>query len=168
MMRKLTIGILLFCAVLCVEGSVSTAFAQNPPDPLITITPYNPTPTPIRQPPDPLITITPYGTPTPTPAPVTTQPPSTGGGNAFPTIISPVKARTVPQLISTVIRILFGLIAMAAILVIIVSGFRMVISGSNPAERTKAKNAITWAVIGLLVALMSFSIVSILQKLIQT
>ncbi len=156
--RFFQIGLVILVASAVLGSSVSFALAQGnatptPPDPLITITPYvTPTPTPTK----------PGTTPTPTP----TQ--SQSGDDSLPAIKSPLKAQTIPELVSFVIRLLFALIALTAVVVIIVAGFRLVVAGANPAERGKAKNAIVWAVIGLLVALMSFSIVSILQKLIST
>lgn len=80
---------------------------------------------------------------------------------------NPLSFETVPQLITTLIRILFVLIGIAAVVVIIIAGFRMVIASGNEAELTKAKQAITWAIIGLVVSLMAFSIVAIIQRLIQ-
>ncbi len=74
---------------------------------------------------------------------------------------------SVPQLITSIIRILFVLIGILSVVIIIVSGFRMVISSGNQDQITKAKKAITWAIIGLIVSLLSFSIVSIIQRLIQ-
>lgn len=74
---------------------------------------------------------------------------------------------TVPQLITSLIRILFALIGIAAVIVIIVSGFKMVMASGDEAELKKAKQAITWAIIGLIVSLLAFSIVAIIQRLIQ-
>jgi hypothetical protein len=65
-------------------------------------------------------------------------------------------------------RILLSLVAIAATVVIVISGFRMVIANGNTKTIGDAKTAITYAVIGLIVALMSFSIVAILQNLIQS
>lgn len=72
-----------------------------------------------------------------------------------------------PQLITALIRILFALIGIVAVVVIIVAGFRMVTSSGSEEQITKAKKAITWAIIGLVVSLLSFSIVAIIQRLIQ-
>lgn len=76
-------------------------------------------------------------------------------------------AGSVPELITALIRILFALIGIAAVIVIIISGFRMVMASGNEQELTKAKQAITWAIVGLIVSLMAFSIVAIIQRLIQ-
>lgn len=115
-------------------------------------------------------------TPPPGSTPPGNTPPGTGG-NANPatnydTVIgnfeNPLKANSIPELLVRLMRILLGLIAAVAVVVIIVSGFRMVFSQGNPVALTKAKAAITWAIIGLIVALMAFSIIAILQRLIET
>ena len=83
------------------------------------------------------------------------------------TFSNPLNAETLPELMATILRILFALIGIISVIIIIIAGFRMVLASGNEAELTKAKQAITWAIIGLIVALMSFSIVAIVQKLIQ-
>jgi uncharacterized membrane protein YjfL (UPF0719 family) len=50
-------------------------------------------------------------------------------------------------------------------LIIIIGGVRMVLSQGNQESITKGKNTIIWAVAGLIVALLSFSLVSIVQNL---
>lgn len=74
---------------------------------------------------------------------------------------------TLPELLGTILRILFALIGMVAVVIIIIAGFRMVLASGNESALTAAKKSITWAIIGLIVSLMSFSIVAIIQKLIQ-
>lgn len=83
------------------------------------------------------------------------------------TFSNPLDAETLPELMATILRILFALIGIISVIIIIIAGFRMVLASGNEAELTKAKQAITWAIVGLIVALMSFSIVAIVQKLIQ-
>jgi hypothetical protein len=84
-------------------------------------------------------------------------------GNFF----NPLEKDTLPELLAGVLRILFALIGTVAVIIIIIAGFKMVLANGNETELTNAKKAITWAVVGLIVALMSFSIVAIIQKLIQ-
>jgi hypothetical protein len=83
------------------------------------------------------------------------------------TFFNPLKSETLPQLLATILRILFALIGITAVIVIILAGFRMVVSSGNESEIKKAKEAITWAIVGLVVSLMAFSIVAIVQKIIQ-
>lgn len=75
--------------------------------------------------------------------------------------------RDLAQVVLSSIKILFLLIVIAAVVVIIVAGFRMVTGGSNPETLKKAKSTIIWAVIGLAVAFMAFSIVTIIQRIFQ-
>lgn len=84
-------------------------------------------------------------------------------GNFF----NPLKIESVPDLLGKILDLLFILIGIASVIVIVIAGFRMVTSNGNPAEITKAKQAITWAIVGLIVSLLSFSIVAIIQNLIS-
>lgn len=81
--------------------------------------------------------------------------------------VNPLQIDTLPQLLGTILRILFALTGMIAVVIIIVAGFRMVLASGNTDQLTKARSAITWAIVGLIVSLMAFSIVAIIQKLIQ-
>jgi hypothetical protein len=81
---------------------------------------------------------------------------------------NPLEAKSVPELIAKLIRILFILTGLAAVIVIIIAGFRMVIDNGNETQVKKAKDAITWAIVGLVVSILAFSIVSIIQKIIHS
>lgn len=83
----------------------------------------------------------------------------------IPDITDPFGGKDIGELSLQVIRILFLLIIMAAVIVIVVAGFRMATGGGNPDQIKTAKKAITWAIIGLLVALASYSIVEIISKI---
>ena len=63
-------------------------------------------------------------------------------------------------------RDLIQIIPIAAVVMVIVAGFKMVVSGGNEEKITEAKRMLFWAVIGLIIAFMSFSIVIIVQNLI--
>lgn len=80
---------------------------------------------------------------------------------------NPLQAQSLPELLTSIIRVLFLLISIAAVIIIIIAGFRMVLANGNEEQLTKAKKAITWAIVGLIVSLMSFSIVAIIQNLIS-
>lgn len=72
---------------------------------------------------------------------------------------------TLPGVASRVITVMFALIVIAAVVIIIVSGFRMIVGSNNPEQIKKSKTAIIWALIGLFVAFMSYAIVAIIQRL---
>jgi hypothetical protein len=58
------------------------------------------------------------------------------------------------------LQILFGVTGGIALLVITVAGFRYVISRGDPQSTARAKDTILYAVIGLVVSIMAFGIVS--------
>ncbi len=59
------------------------------------------------------------------------------------------------------LQILFGVIAALAVLMIVIAGLRFVTGQGNPQEISKARNTIVYAVVGLLIALVAESIVSL-------
>lgn len=81
---------------------------------------------------------------------------------------NPLNNDTLPELLGTILKILFAVVGILATLIIIVAGFRMVISSGNTTEIANAKKAITWAIIGLVLSMMAFSIVAIIQRIIRT
>lgn len=65
-----------------------------------------------------------------------------------------------------ILQIVFGVMAAAAVLIIVIAGLRFVISQGNPQETAKARNTIIYAAAGLLIALTAETIVSfVLTKL---
>jgi hypothetical protein len=65
-----------------------------------------------------------------------------------------------PNRIEDVINLLLYIIGIASVLVIIIGGIRYVVSGGDPSAITSAKNTIIYAVIGLVVAVLSYAIVN--------
>ncbi|MEZ4180336.1 MAG: pilin [Candidatus Doudnabacteria bacterium] len=100
-------------------------------------------------------------------ATTTNQPTYDGQGQALPKIDSPVKATSIEQLIVQVIQYLLSIIALAAIVMVIWAGVRLIFNSGNERKRAESKTMITWAIIGLVLALLSFSIVRIVQALLQ-
>lgn len=74
---------------------------------------------------------------------------------------------TFPELVVFVMKGFFFLIGIMAVLIIIVGGVRLLLSQGNQESVTKGKQTIIWAVAGLIVALLSFSLVSIVQSLLS-
>lgn len=83
------------------------------------------------------------------------------------TFFNPLEFETVPELIIRLINIGLLLAAMVAVVVIIAGGFSLVTAAGNESKITQGKNAIIWAIGGLIVCLMSFSIVAIVEKVIS-
>ncbi|MBL8029852.1 MAG: hypothetical protein JNN11_01245 [Candidatus Doudnabacteria bacterium] len=73
-------------------------------------------------------------------------------------------------LLETFLGITKGLLAglaIWAVIAIIIAGFRMVLAAGNEEAIATAKRSITWAILGLVVAILSFSIVAIVQNLLN-
>ncbi|MBP7857931.1 MAG: hypothetical protein WAW63_02950 [Candidatus Saccharimonadales bacterium] len=66
--------------------------------------------------------------------------------------------------IDIVLPVIFGTLGSIALLIIVISGFRYIVAGGDPAKTAQAKKAILYAVIGLVVALAAFSIVTFVLK----
>jgi hypothetical protein len=82
-------------------------------------------------------------------------------------ITDPFAGKSLLGVVTQVINILLALIVIAAVVVVVIAGFQILTGGSNPSQLAKARRAITWAIIGLAVAFMSFGIVQIIQKILQ-
>ena len=59
-----------------------------------------------------------------------------------------------------VLNLLFGGIIVIAIIIIVLSGYDMVVAQGDPAKAAKAKEQIAWAVIGIIVALVALALVN--------
>jgi len=66
-----------------------------------------------------------------------------------------------------IIRDFLQLIPIVSVLFIIIGGFQMVMSAGNEERLIKAKKTITWAVLGLVFALLSFSMVAIVRNILS-
>lgn len=85
--------------------------------------------------------------------------PSDPGGDA---------ATQTDSIISTVINILTAAVGVAAIVMIVVAGFRYVTSGGKQESVTSAKNTILYAVIGLVIVALAQIIVHFVLNKTQT
>jgi hypothetical protein len=62
------------------------------------------------------------------------------------------------QLFGNILNLFYFVTGIVAVIVIIVAGFTMTVSGTNPTTVAKARNAVLYAAIGLVVVLSAFSI----------
>jgi hypothetical protein len=60
-----------------------------------------------------------------------------------------------------------AIIGIFAVVFIVIGGFRMIIFSGDEEAVTAAKKSITWSIIGLVVAMLSFSMVAIVQSLLR-
>ncbi len=80
-----------------------------------------------------------------------------GGNNS-----APCKASDddIAALLGNVISLLLFIAGAAAVLVIVIGGIRYITSDGDPGAASKAKNTIIFALVGLVIAIMSYSIVN--------
>lgn len=62
--------------------------------------------------------------------------------------------------VKNVVNVLLFALGMIAVIMIVIGGFRYVLSGGDSSSITAAKNTIFYAVIGLVVAILAFAIVN--------
>ncbi len=71
-----------------------------------------------------------------------------------------VTNRTVPD----ALEIVFGVLAVVAMLIIVLSGLQFSLSRGNPEKAGKARNGVIYAAVGLGLALMAFTVVRFVIK----
>jgi hypothetical protein len=113
----------------------------------------------------------PTGGPGPGNPPGPTGPPGPGNppGPATTAVIdqvvtNPISYDSLGGLIVGLIRFLLTMIGALSVLFIIIGSVRMVTSAGNEKAVTAGKQTVTWAVIGLAVALLAFSFIGLLQS----
>ena len=75
---------------------------------------------------------------------------------------------TLPELISNVVGILFFVVGVASVIVLIVAGIMFVVSAGNEKQTKQARDAILYAVIGLIVSAAAFAITSFINTQLGT
>ena len=92
---------------------------------------------------------------------------TTGGPLAGAKCAQPVASGSVtnlPSLFATIANVLIFLVGAISVIVLIIGGLRYVISGGNPAQVQGAKNTILYAIVGIVVAVAAFALVSFVFK----
>jgi hypothetical protein len=98
-----------------------------------------------------------------TPVPVMAATGSTTVTSGF-SIPNPIKCNSVSCVIRQVIKTVLGVIAVVATLMFIWGGILMMTSGGDSKRVQQGKETLTWAAIGLVVILLSWSIISFVLK----
>lgn len=69
-----------------------------------------------------------------------------------------------PTTLNTALNIIFAFSASIAVLIIVIAGFRYILARGDPNATAQAKNAIIYALIGLVVVMTAYSIVAFVVK----
>jgi hypothetical protein len=96
-------------------------------------------------------------TPTVTPTPSPTGVPPV-------TIRNPISFNSLGELVVGLIKFLMTMLGALSVLFIIIGAVRMVVSAGNETQVKAGKSTVTWAVIGLIVALLAFTFISLVQS----
>ena len=81
-------------------------------------------------------------------------------------IVNPLPVNGLTDIVLLIMRGFLFIVAIWAVLFIIIGGFQMVTAAGNEEGYLKARKTVTWAIIGLVIAMLSFSIVAIVQNFI--
>lgn len=82
-------------------------------------------------------------------------------------LYNPLPADALTDVFLLIVKGFLGIVAVWGVIFIIVGGFRMVMAAGNEEAYTQAKKTIVWAVLGVVAALLSFSIMQIVQNLLH-
>jgi hypothetical protein len=94
---------------------------------------------------------------------------ATGSAGTISASVGTLNLSSLPQpvgvsdgsIIQTVLRDVFGVIGGVSLIVIVIGGYRYVLSNGDPQNTANAKNTILYAMVGLIVAIVAESIVSL-------
>lgn len=115
------------------------------------------------------VTGAPAGTPTPVVSGSPSVTPSVSGvpGGVVATIQNPIPFNSLGELIVAAIRFILTMLGAVTVFFIVWGSVKMVISQGNESAIKNAKATIQWAVIGLVVALTSFSVIALVQSFLR-
>ncbi len=73
-----------------------------------------------------------------------------------------VNETTVGGLVNPILLWIFGIIGIICVVMIVYAGIRIATSGEKEDQRKKAIQALTWALIGLVITLIAYALVNII------
>jgi len=66
--------------------------------------------------------------------------------------------------LETILNLVFALAASIAVLMIVISGFRYIVAHGDPSATAQARNGLLYSVIGLVIVMTAFAIVTFVVK----
>ncbi len=82
-------------------------------------------------------------------------------------LTSPIAAKSIPELIGTIIKAVLGVVGALALAMFVYGGFLWLTSGGNPDRIKKGKDVLIWATIGLIVIFSSYALVDFVIRAIR-
>lgn len=90
------------------------------------------------------------------------------GNIGLPNLTSPLQADSLFDLIAIQIpKFLLSIVAALTLLFFMISAARMLLGASSPDEAAKAKQGMTWAIIGMVLAVGSYAILRFIETIIK-
>lgn len=107
------------------------------------------------------------GTTPPVDTTIKYTPPEIGFDQSLGSMFNPLSYERPEQIVVAIINILLGFAGILAVLFIIIGGFLMITSAGNENRIKQGKQTLIYAVAGLILTLLSFSIVALVQSIIN-
>ncbi len=70
----------------------------------------------------------------------------------------------IPYLFQTLLNFIFGIAGIAAVFFVLLAGFKFVTSGGDAKQVEGARKTLTYAIIGLIVVLLSYAIINFIGQ----
>ncbi|HSX05974.1 MAG TPA: hypothetical protein VLF69_05890 [Candidatus Saccharimonadales bacterium] len=86
------------------------------------------------------------------------------GANSAPIDTSCLPQTTTTNTIPTALGIIFAFTASISVLIIVIAGFRYILAHGDPNGTAQAKSTIVYALVGLVVTMAAYSIVTFVVK----
>ncbi len=95
------------------------------------------------------------------------KPPAGGGGadDKSDKLYNPLPSDNLLGMLLTIAKVFLAGVGVWGVVFVMIGGFKLVISQGNEEAYLAAKKTITWAILGVVVALLSFSIIAVVQIL---
>ncbi|MEX2013007.1 MAG: hypothetical protein WD967_01235, partial [Candidatus Levyibacteriota bacterium] len=71
----------------------------------------------------------------------------------------------IPAVFSLVLTFVFGLAGIAAVFFVLFAGFKFLTSGGDPKQVQGARQTLTYAIIGLIVIILSYAILNLISQI---
>lgn len=78
---------------------------------------------------------------------------------------NPAKISDLEGIFSNIVSIVLGFAGIALFFMLIIGGFKYITSGGDPQKAEGAKNTLSYGVYGLVLLLLSFLILSVIEKI---
>lgn len=127
-----------------------------------------PTPAPTAAAATPTSASTAAPTPTPTPAPTAATTPTSASTFPSTTITNPLSTDDFTVLVTNFLQWLLGIAGSIALLMLIYGGVVFISSTGDQQKMESGKRIVTWTLFGLMIILVSFSIVQVVEKIFVT